>query len=301
MTRGSRGTDSGAFRRLLAGALLVATPALSGCAHQGGAGETPRAASRAPQPDSITVALWHLDETAGARLGDSGPFRLEGTSGVDARPEFGRFDGGRRFQRSIQSFVFVERNPVLQPRTGFTCEAWIYPDAYGQYEDTPIAGCWFEEPDHKSWLFTLGGRWLRPPQARIPSPGFHADLIPSANPGRLIFAILPEEAGSARAFMSLRTVPVERWTHVAVTFDGNVVRFYIDGLMDSQYGFRGRIRPSQAPLMIGNAFDPRRLNQFGGYLRAEMLDANPYYAFEGTLDEVRISSLARTDFSHGRR
>jgi hypothetical protein len=290
-----RGASVGAT---LTGALLVIA---GGCAHHGDAASHGSHSLLAPDADSITVALWHLDETAGARIGDSGPFRLETTSGIDARPAFGRFSGGRRFQRTIQSFVYAPQNPVLQPGTGFTCEAWIRPDAYGQYEDTPIAACWTEEPDHQSWMFSLCGRGLRPPQARLASPGFHSSLVPTANPGRLLFAIQPDEAGSPRPFLSLRTVETGRWTHVAVTFDGTVVRFYIDGLLDSQYAFRGRIRPTGAPLLIGNYFDPRQLTGFGGYLRAEPLDVNPYYAFEGTLDELRISSLARTDFSYGRR
>jgi hypothetical protein len=294
MTRGHWGH---AIRTAPLAALIVA----AGCAHHGGAGAQRSGARTPPEPDSITVALWHLDETAGARLGDSGPFRIEATSGIDARPGFGRFGGGRRFQRTLQSFLYAPENPVLQPATGFTCEAWIYPDAYGQYEDTPIAACWTEEPDHQSWLFALCGRWLRPPQATLPSPGLHANLVPTANPGRLLFAIQPDEAGAPRPFLSLRTIDIGRWTHVAVTFDGTVVKFYIDGLLDSQYAFRGRIRPSAAPLLVGNYFDPRQLTGFGGYLRAEPIDLNPYYAFEGTLDELRISSLARTDFSYGQR
>jgi len=282
--------------RMAVVALLVAA---AGCAHHGGAAEGHT--RMAPEPDSITVALWHLDETAGARIGDSGPFRIEATSGIDARPTFGRFGGGRGFQRTIQSFVFAPQNPVLLPREGFTVEAWIYPDAYGQYEDTPIAACWTEEPDHQSWLFSLCGRNLRPPQATLPGPGFHYALVPTANPGRLLFAIQPEEAGAPRGFLSLRTIDLGRWTHVAATFDGTVVKLYIDGLLDSQYAFRGRIRQTAAPLLVGNYFDPKQLTGFGGYLRAEPIDVNPYYAFQGKLDELRISSLARTDFSYGHR
>lgn len=281
--------------------LLAALLGSAGCAHRGGASAGHRGATQPPAPDSITVALWHMDETAGTTIADAGPFRLAGTSGLDARAEFGRFGGSRSFQRSIQSFVFVPQNPVLIPRTGFTCEAWIYPDDYGPYEDTPIAGCWYEEADHQSWLFSLCGRGARGPQARLQSPGYHWDFVPSGNPGRLLFAFQPEEAGQARAFLSLRTVPVERWTHVAVTFDGTVVKFYIDGLLDSQYAFHGRIRTSGAPLLIGNYFDVRQLTGFGGGLRAELVDQNPYYAFQGNIDELRISSLARLDFSYGQR
>lgn len=281
--------------RARAAAVLAALVLACGCAHRGGPGSN-GPASQAPAPDSITVGLWRFNETAGARTADSGPFRLDGTSGIDARSDFGRFAGARRFQRTIQSFVFVPRNPMLQPPAPFTCEAWINPIEFGQYELTPIAGCWNEEPGHQSWLFALGGQLTRPPLARLPSPGFFNPLVTAAIPGRLAFAVMPEEAGAPRLFVSARAIRIDRWTHVAVTFDGAIVKFYIDGLLDSQYAFQGRIRESLAPMVIGNYIDPRSVSGFGGNLRAEQGDANPYYAFVGSIDELRLSSGARTVF-----
>jgi hypothetical protein len=282
-------------------ALLVTVLLASGCAHTHPADraagvDAPERGTPTPEADSVTIGLWHFDETAGAVVGDAGPFRLEGTSGVDARPDFGRINACRRFQRTLQSFVLVPEDPLFEPQTGFTCEAWINPSEFGQYEDTPIAGCWTEEPDRKSWLFTLGGQHLEPPRATLASPAFHYDFIPAAVPGRLVFVFQPQIAGAPRGFTSVGALRTARWTHVAVTFDGTVVRFYIDGQLDSQYASDGRIRPSSAPLLIGNYLDVRRLNTFGGYLRAEPSDPNPYYAFVGSIDELRISSAARTSF-----
>jgi hypothetical protein len=286
-----------ALRAALAAALAVA----GGCAHQGGTARTGGADSQPPAADSVTVGLWRFNETAGARNADAGPFRLAGTAGIDVRADFGRFGGARRFQRTIQSFVLVPHNPLLQPPAEITCEAWIYPTQFGQYEDTPIAACWTEEPGRRSWLFALGGERQVPPLARLASPGFHDELVPFAAPGRLLFAFVPEEAGAPRAFLSARPVRLERWTHVAATYDGQIVRFYLDGLLDSQYAFRGRIRASNAPLLIGNYLDVRFISGFGGFLRAEQSDANPYYAFVGLLDELRISSAARADFPKATR
>lgn len=284
--------------RRFAGIVLAAACVMaSGCAHGGGSSETARrVASQAPEADSVTVGLWRFNETVGARDTDSGPFRLEGTSGNDARSDFGRFGAARRFQRSVQSFVVVPNNPVIQPTDAFTCEAWVYPTEFGQYELTPIAACWTEEPGRQSWLFGLGGQRLRPPIARLASPGFFDPLVTGPIPGRLVFGLMPEEAGAARLFVSARALRLDRWTHVAVTFDGQIVNFYIDGLLDSQYAFRGRIRPSLAPMVIGNYLDVRSLSGFGGYLRAEQSDQNPYYAFVGSLDELRISNATRKDF-----
>ena len=90
-----------------------------------------------------------------------------------------------------------------------------------------------------------------------------------------------------------------RWTHVAATFDGKVVCIYLDGRIDSQFATSGRIRESHAPLMIGNYIDWRWLSDFGGDLRAtSATDVNPYYAFQGMIDDVRLSLVARTEFPH---
>ena len=51
-------------------------------------------------------------------------------------------------------------------------------------------------------------------------------------------------------------------------------------------------------MLVGNYFDTRRLTSFSGELRLDIGgDDNPYYAFEGLIDELRISNGARTDFT----
>ena len=98
-------------------------------------------------------------------------------------------------------------------------------------------------------------------------------------------------------------IELQRWTHVAVTFDGQVVRFFVNGQPDGTFATTGRIRASQAPLLVGNFFDPRLLTDFGGDLRqGPAADTAPWYAFDGGIDELRISRVARTRFPlHGGR
>jgi hypothetical protein len=269
---------------------------VAGCAHTGGSDGVTGTAGKVPVPDSITVALWHFDEGAGTQLFDSGPFRLVATAGSDVRPDFGRIKGARRFQRTLDSFIFVAPNPLLVPSSGFTCEMWIYPTEYGQYELTPLAACWNEQPNQQSWMFALGGLNRRPPVAYLPSPGYFSFAVPDAVPGLLAFIFLPDGAGAARTFFSNSTIQLNRWTHVAVTFDDNIVRLWVDGHMDAQYASAGGIRPSAAPLLMANYFDLRSLTGFNGTLHPNTADSNPYYAFVGSMDEVRISSAARTSF-----
>jgi len=269
--------------------------AAGGCAH---VAPSLRGSTTAPPPDSITVALWRMDERAGTRVVDSGPFRFEGTAGRATLTQFGRFGLARSFQRSLDSFVYVPGDAALDLSFGLAIEAWIYPRAFGRDEDTPIVGRWTEEDDRQSWLFSLGGDRLQPPVILDPSPGYHLALFTQPAPGYLWFAYRPADASPARAYRSTRPVELERWTHVAVTFDGEEVRLYIDGMLDSQFASHGRIRSSLAPLLIGNYFDPRFLNRFSGDLRPETsADPTPYYAYRGLIDELRISSAARREFS----
>lgn len=273
--------------------------AAGGCAHApaGSGGARGTRGPDGPVADSITIALWHLDETGGTRAADAGPSRLDARAGADTRTDFGRFRGARIFTRSIDSFLFVPFSPVLQFRQGITIEAWVWINEYGQYEDTPIAARWTQQANEQSWMLSVVGQNTLPPFASLPGPGYHQALIQGGTLGDLMFAFQPDEASGPRAYFSSRPIERQRWTRVAASFDGTVVRFYIDGLLDAQYATRGAIRESSAPLLVGNYFDPRWLTDFGGDLRVgSAYDANPYYAYDGYLDELRISSEARTRF-----
>jgi len=265
------------------------------------AGATPRDPRQgAAGVDSVTVAQWRFDEAAGTRCADAGPFRLDATAGPGTRSSYGRFASAREFTRVIDSFVYAPFNPTLDPPSGFTIEAWVMPRAFGQYEDTPIAARWTQEGNEQSWLLGIVGAKIKPPVARLPSPGYHDALVLGGRIGQVVFAFQPADASQPRAFTSSQRLVLERWTHVAVSFDGSVVRIFVDGRLDAQYATRGRIQASRAPLLIGNYFDPRRLTSFSGELRMEPGDENPYYAFEGLIDELRISNAARTEFPESR-
>ena len=89
---------------------------------------------------------------------------------------------------------------------------------------------------------------------------------------------------------------------MAASYDGRVVKLWIDGRLDAQYASLGRIRSTQAPLEIGNTIDPHVLSTFGGDLRASnTADPTPYYAFDGSIDEVRLSNVPRSAFESVKR
>jgi hypothetical protein len=84
-------------------------------------------------------------------------------------------------------------------------------------------------------------------------------------------------------FEGLAVVPLNVWTHVAVSFDmfKNDLRFYINGVLDRQ------LNPGQTFLQY-NTFDLR--------IGADRQGASPDYYWTGQLDEVRIWNT-NIDFS----
>jgi hypothetical protein len=289
------------------GTALLALLALASCAKSSRTPDVTAATPGTPV-DSATVALWRLDETGGTRAVDAGPSGLDATAGLETRTIFGRFRGARLFTRSNDSFVYVPYAPALGTPSALTVEAWVNPGAYSPYEASPIAVRWSPVTAERSWMFAIVGSNL--PEALWPSdlgqgsgPLWLQEFVRDAAEGRLMFVYQPADAGTARAYYSQSRIPLERWTHVAVSFDGQVVRFWLDGQPDGTFASSAGIRASQAPLLVGNFFDTRFLSDFGGDLRqGPASDPKPWYAFEGGIDELRISKVARTQFPlHGGR
>jgi hypothetical protein len=297
-------------RHVHAGHLLAATLGLLALAACAKGAKRPDVTADTPGTpvDSVTVALWRMDETGGTLVADAGASRLDAVAGPDTRTIFGRFRGARLFTRSANSFLFVPYSSLLNSSSALSIEAWVAPNAYSPYEDSPIATRWSTTTAEHSWMFSIVGsrlaaRLLPPEFGNGTGPEWHQEFVRGAQPGRLLFVFQPEDAGSPRAFTSLSAIELQRWTHVAVTFDGRLVSFFVNGQPDGVFATAGRIRASQAPLLVGNLFDPRFLTDFGGDLRqGPTADTAPWYALDGGLDELRLSRSARTVFPlHGGR
>jgi hypothetical protein len=281
-------------------ALALVLLALAGCAGTAGTPRAPRAPaapSVPPAADSVTIALWRFDESGGTRVADSGPFRLDGVAGLDTRTDFGRYRGARVFQRLQDSFVDVGYNPALDAAGSFTIEAWVNINTVTPYEMQVIAGRWTPVPNTQSWVLGVSGNRYHVPQVPTESPEWFLSMVGLAPPQRLVFGFLPAKAGSVKGYTSNSDVPLGRWVHVAATLDGELVCLYIDGRLDAQFATHDTIRPSLAPLLVGNVFDPRYLTSFGGDLRIDPeANATFWYQFDGTLDELRLSRAARARF-----
>ena len=120
----------------------------------------------------------------------------------------------------------------------------------------------------------LAGRWTAPASAAVlgtllllvgaVDTSSHPSLVPA---GGGTFDGRTQHADGRRAD------PVDRWTHVAITYDMRTLRLYVDGTEVSRRATTGRIRRTTDPLWIGGN------RPYGEY-------------FHGVIDEVRVYDRA---------
>jgi len=166
---------------------------------------------------------------------------------------------GLRLTNGVDSYVDVPYDPTLVPRTGITVEAWV------TYDDT-----------------TLGPGWRWPTILR-------QDSTP-----QVVSYMLRVEAGTTGATVLswwVRTPTTQQqvtwpfssgqlgvWTHVAATYDGSMLRMFINGLEVASAPLSGPIADTGNTLRIGN-----------GDLSAPGIEE-----WNGEIDEVRLWPFART-------
>lgn len=100
-----------------------------------------------------------------------------------------------------------------------------------------------------------------------------------AAPHTLEFAI--HFGGQYRCAAARTSIPPHTIFHVAGVYDGKEARFYLDGKLQARVPCEGSFHPSTAPFLIGA--DPQGTS------------GQIWQAFPGTIDEVRVSNVARYD------
>lgn len=210
--------------------------------------------------DIHTVALWHMNEASGNVTDFSGNGYTgtpTGTTVVSGQTGFGN---ARKLNGSGDHISFGDvMNGINLP---VTVEAWIY---QSQYCDTTCTIFHSDDPDTDTGNYygfsfatgTTGGL----------GAGFYNGV--SAGPdGR-------RSIGSGNGVL-----PVGQWNHVAVTISGpNDVSFFVNGQQVTTAGYSGT-----GTTMVHNS-NPARIGR------------NTRYGltyFNGIIDEVRISDIART-------
>lgn len=194
--------------------------------------------------DPSTTLLYKFEEASGNQVQDSSPNGSDGTIQGAARV-VGYYGKGLEFD-GINDRVVVPDAPVLQFTSALTLEAWIKPGCTGFGVGTLLS---------KRDSYAL--RILEDPAIRA---------------GGSIW-----RAGVETQIVSVRTLQLGVWHHVALTFDGTILKLYMDGALDQALTLApGNVDTATQPLYLGT-----KMNGTGTSW------------FCGTMDEVRLSNAAR--------
>jgi uncharacterized protein (TIGR03437 family) len=201
----------------------------------------------APQPSpspSGLVAQYRFDEGSGTVAVDSSGNGNHGTISNGAWRSAGRYGSALWFNGST-SRVNIPDAPSLDLTTGMTFEAWIRPSSLSSYRT----------------------------------------VVMKEQPGGLVYALFANTDSnrpSANIYVGQETdtrgprkLKLNSWSHLAATYDGKVLRLYVNGTQVSSRALAGSVATSAGALRIGgNAV-------WGEY-------------FSGMIDEVRIYNRALT-------
>ncbi len=219
--------------------------------------------------DAHTVLLLHFDDAGDERTPDASPSGLDATllppprrPTWEASGMFGgclRFDGVSADEDGDGSGdadgLVIRDNGELRPGEGLTVEAWVRPDGV----------------DRNQAILTRSG-----------AARYCLYLYGSA----LYFPMLTTRDGKAD-WVQLKVpgvIEAGRWQHVAVTYDGEMLRAYVDGVQVGESAVDGVLTTGPAVTIIGCDTDSRPLDY-------------AIRGFKGLIDEVRVSNVTRSEFN----
>ncbi len=200
--------------------------------------------------NSGLVAAYGFEETSGTTVTDASGNGNHGTINEAARITAGKFGKALQFD-GINDWVTANDSTSLALSTGMTLEAWVYPQSQASWNTVIMK----ESSAGLSYaLYANDDRNL---------PGSYVSI------------------GSDRPVTGTNGLPVNQWTHLVSTYDGQYQRLYVNGVEVAQSAQSGLFDQSTGVLRIGGN------SVWGEY-------------FKGYIDEVRIynRALSATEVSN---
>jgi Concanavalin A-like lectin/glucanases superfamily/Domain of unknown function (DUF1929)/Bacterial Ig domain/Glyoxal oxidase N-terminus/Fibronectin type III domain len=197
--------------------------------------------------DPSLVAAYSLNEGSGTTVADASGHGLVGTIAGATWTTQGRFGNALSFN-GTNSWVTVPSNAALNLTNRMTLEAWVFPTAHG-------------------------GLW-RDVLIKERSNGEVYNLYSNTDAGvPAAFAVRSAAPGSPVGAIGTSSLPLNLWTHLAVTYDGSKLRLYVNGVQVADAAMTGSMVSSSGALRIGGN------SVWGEY-------------FQGQIDEIRIYNRA---------
>lgn len=205
-------------------------------------------------------AIWHLDEKASRTdvddiFYDSGPHGFHAVAGGGLEEQVPTYVDGHIGHG--QSFDGIDDIAIADDASSFVfAEPALSVEAWTYY-DSDLTYC--------RYYLALGGY----------SGGYRFSIGSSDTYGYQL-------TGETYAFHSEALVPRASWHYLVGTWDGETMRLYMDGSRDSGEMARpGVIDPTSSPLVLGHG--------------SSRVGEDWSYAYQGLLDEVRVSNRALSD------
>ena len=169
-------------------------------------------------------------------------------------PAFSSGEVGEAFSfNGTNQFVRISNSPSLHITNALTLEAWIYPLSYNPGSSSSVLCQWdaVTGPNQRAWSFGVDG----------PGPGF--------------FGVSPDGINGTFAYTST-SCPLNAWTHLAATYDGNNLIIYFNGSAQGSASLAGGIFNGTDNIGIGATI--------GG--------GGPNALFNGLIDEPAVYNRA---------
>jgi hypothetical protein len=193
-------------------------------------------------PSTGLVGAWGFDEASGATATDASGAGNAGTIAGATRTASGRYGRALSFD-GVDDLVTVPDASSLDLTSGMTLEGWIRPTTLHYWHTVVLK----EQPGQLVYALYAGTDNGRP-SGHVFTTGDMMLFGPSA-------------------------LPVNTWTHLAMTWDGLTQRIYVNGAQVSSTPRTGTAVTSNSPLRIGGN------NVWGEW-------------FGGLIDEVRVYNRA---------
>ena len=196
-------------------------------------------------PDENTLGLWHFNDGKVTDESDNGvKADIEGKGAWDNNQDWNKEKvAGKSFKFDGNTAISLGKADELIPDIAITVEAWVYPE------------------DLTGWRL-ICANWDGPPGA------FHLGV---SNGGAKFHINTSKGTSSAEAGGALE---LEKWQHIAGTFDSKSIKLYIDGKEAASTNHSGKLQKGDYDVVIGS----KNTRQF---------------KWKGLIDEVRISDIAR--------
>ncbi len=201
------------------------------------------AVTPSPSPLSLVMGLG-MNEGSGTTTFDSSTAKNNGTLLNGALwSSTGKFGKSVQFDGVDDRIQVADANSLDLNKTG-TIEAWVYPTKVNSWSTLVIK----EAP--QTFSYVLYGWWYGNNTAAVTN------------------------RSGEKVTQGGGQLPLNQWTHVAMTFDGSAQTLYINGTVAATSAMSGELQNSTFPLSIGG----------------NSLWANE--SFQGKIDEVRVYNMA---------